>query len=1440
MTKDQDGSLLGLDIGSVNLHAALLERNGDLRANVCLPLKGAPLDAIAEALSRLGAPAREPLRVAVTGRGRDLFAQVPGICLENEISACSVAARRLAPSARSIVEIGGHFSKWVQLDSRGDILDYSLNELCAAGSGAFLEQQASRLKVSISKLASLAAAARFGATVAGRCSVFAKSDMIHLQQKGTPLDEIAYGLCLALARNYAATVLKGRELNRPVAVIGGGAANAGLVRALAEVLSISPQDLVLPASFDSFVAIGAGLSAAGRAGGSLTIERLTQEISKIRTQGGAQSAVLPVLVAPPCACQREQEAAEASAGEFFMGVDVGSVSTDFVLLDAEGNVAQGVYLPTRGQPLAVMQEGLSILKEKTQGKARVMSAGTTGSGRHLALHFLGADAARNEITAQMKSTLHYFPDADTIFEIGGQDSKYISVKNGAIHDFAMNKICAAGTGSFLEEQAERLGINIIREFEELALRSRAPADLGSRCTVFMDTELVHALQRGTPANDVAAGLAYSIARNYLDKVVANRPVGANVIFQGGVASNRAVVAALTSLLGAGTKVRVHPYNRLSGAIGAALIARENYLKERKKTRFLGFSGCADYKLKSFECRHCSNMCQVNRLERSGEIAYFGDVCERYTSGTVRHHQLDLKIPDLGIERDRLLTECIAAARPCAPAAQSPGPVEKLLARYAAPTFWTPRAAKTASRRARLKIGIPRASLYFELLPLWGVMFRSLGCEIVLSSPSSPELLAKGSRKLAAETCLPVKLAYSHALDLVSRQVDYIFLPSILDLPSPFGSPEQCSTCPYTQSLPYMIASNVDARFLIPQVNMAMEADGLPEGLDTLTQALGVARGRLRSAYQTGKEAHLAFKETLLRNGAEILNREFDWAAVLIGKPYNLYDSFLNLNLMRHLAKMGVLAIPYEFLPRLADQPLDGSWDCLPWRFNRDYIKAALATRADKRLYPVVVSNFGCGPDGFTLKHLEKIFGGKPSLFLEFDEHRGEAGMVTRLEAFLDEVTAHRTRKTPSAHKPAQPRTKTRPQPRKFYIPYFADHARVYAGVLRYAGFEAQGLPLPDMETRRKGEKFSSGKECHPYLILAGDMVRLTETRPKNDPPAVFLFPGTSIPCLLPQYGPGHRLILDQIGEEGLDVMSPSTQELYDLIGVQGGVRLWRGMVAMDMLVKASCGLRPYERIKGSVDEAHRLNCQDLETTVAGGDIIDTTRKCIERLASVELDAQAWRKRERPVIGVAGDMYTRANAFGNQGLFARLEAMGCEVWPSPFCVDVFEFGLNSAVRTSFYRKDLQKFFHQGSLLLIKELSEQRIKHMFRNQFRSTAEPGYQEVVSVAAPYVGERANAILMLNTSKMVDFAKKGADGIINAVCFNCMLGSVSAAIISRVRRNHGNIPIANLVFGESDGASQDLRLEAFVRQAQDFARRKKTQRLPPPHVTEALAAQTP
>jgi predicted CoA-substrate-specific enzyme activase len=438
--------------------------------------------------------------------------------------------------------------------------------------------------------------------------------MIHLQQKGTPTEEIAYGLCLALVRTFMTTVMHGRKMTLPVLLVGGGATNPGLVRAFRELLG-SEGAVIVPEKPMFLGALGAAQIISTEQAEAIPLEALIESLTNRPAVSLSKdiAALEPLGVPGQTVTQRLNEEPEPVPGpnQAFLGIDVGSVSTNLVLLNTEAELIQGIYLATRGEPLAAIDEGLSRIRERYRERLEILGVGVTGSGRYLAAQILCADIVRNEITAQLTSTVHYFPNVDTIFEIGGQDSKYIEAKGGWLLDFEMNKICSAGTGSFLEEQAQRLGIDIQIEFAKRAMSGASPCNLGTRCTVFMDSEVVRTLQQGTSVENICAGLAYSVARNYLDKVVAGRPIGKTIIFQGGTASNGAVVAAFRKMLG--RNVQIHPYNRLSGAIGAALLAKRQMECTPYKTKFVGFEACKAATVSSFECNRCENRCQVNRV-----------------------------------------------------------------------------------------------------------------------------------------------------------------------------------------------------------------------------------------------------------------------------------------------------------------------------------------------------------------------------------------------------------------------------------------------------------------------------------------------------------------------------------------------------------------------------------------------------------------------------------------------------------------------------------------------------------------------------------------------------------------------------------------------------------------------------------------------------------
>jgi predicted CoA-substrate-specific enzyme activase len=1386
--------ILGIDMGSSATKAVLLDDDlGPLefteRAN-----RGNPAEAFRAVVAQIfGSRNISSLRVGVTGAGREIMAAPGEVSLANEVVSLALGAARCDPEGRSVIEIGAQTSRWVLLaraagaSAEPEILDFSLNDVCAAGSGTFIEQQAARLKLSMEEFSKIAASARKGAPIAGRCSVFAKTDMIHLQQKGTPLEEIAYGLCLALARNYVATVLRGREALRPIVLAGGGFRNAGLVNAFRETLGLGQGEcrLSTPPHFLGAWGAAIGASDAGEAIKNPGVDFLLSLLRPRTLRPRARSTALGALEIRPVE-EPSPGAEEAVTG--YLGVDIGSVSTNLVLVDPEGRVRAGVYLPTKGRPIEVLREGYRLLRERCPGGLELLGVGTTGSGRHLAGTLLRADVVHNEITCQLRSAVKYFPDVDTVFEIGGQDSKFISARDGKLVDFTMNKICAAGTGSFLEEQAEILGIRIEDEFSALAAASARPTDLGSRCTVFMESELADSLAHGIPVSDISAGLAFSIARNYLEKVVAGRPVGSSVVFQGGVASNPSVVRAFA--LETGKRIQVHPFNRISGAIGAAVMAAEKVARAARTSpdaaaiaRRLG----REYSVTSFTCPHCSNRCQVNRIAFGDEAAFFGDTCERYTARRGRSAfaaPAADSLPDLFAERDERLASFIR--NPPNPAA---------------------------------RIGLPRASVLYEFLPFWAVFFNRLGAEVLVSPPSNGEILGIGLRRLPAETCLPIKIGFGHIEWFADKSVDGVFIPSVIDLHA--DPAESLSLCPYSESFPFMARAATRVRVLAPSVSLNGNPEDFLRSVSSLGEVLGATEAEMRQAYEGAAAAQKEFQESLRERGRRVLDSLAPggrpvWA--ILGRPYTLHDPFLNLNLSRHLARLGVLALPIDVLPLEGMKGVD--WPgAPPWRYNQHVIQAALWTNERPDIQPVVLTNFGCGLDAFNLRHVSKVVSDQPHLVLEFDEHRAEAGLITRLEAFRDEVgeALGGPRVPPPAKRPPRvpPETYEAYRNRRFVLPYFADHAYAFSGAFRGVGLEAEVLPLPDSETVALGEQYSTGKECHAYSVIAGDFVKFARSERRGG--EVFYFPGTKDACVLAQYDKGLNYLAEDLGIDDLEALAPTAEFLPQVLTMRGMKLLWQGLVAIDLLVRASCAIRPYEVRKGVTDRIHLENLADIESGLAAGGIGPALKSCAERLKSVEV-----RREQRPVVGIAGDVYTRINPVANHDLFLKLEELGCEVRPSSFFVDDVDFDLARSIRKKIVGRKYGTSTVMALLYLRKELEKVKIRKSLERAMPLPKDPTFGEVVRFVSPYFGLENNQTLLLNVAKMVEFVEEGADGVINAICFNCMLGTISAAIATRIRKDYDEIPIPTFIYAGAELGAERTRLEAFVYQVRQHAKRKK------------------
>ncbi len=1438
---------LGIDVGSVSVKAVVLSDGGDVRFESYRRTQGRPLEAVAavlgEAVAALGLDT--PLAGAVvTGSGKALLAGALSAEPINEIVAQATAAWTLHPDVRSIVEIGGQDSKFIRVgrgaDGRPFVLDHAFNELCAAGTGAFLDQMAERMGMPIEAFAAASRDAVRPARVAGRCSVFAKTDMIHLQQRACPPGEIVAGLCFALVRTYLASLCHGRAPEPPILFQGGVAANDGVARALVEVLHLADGDLVRPDRHKVMGALGAALLAREHPWPTpVSLGELAARLPTRAEEPERASGLAPLGSTPFGPSGRDATGSSdadtatdarpptrSNADTVFLGIDVGSVSTKAVAIDSDGLLAASAYLPTAGRPVDAVHAVLDELRSRLAPDVRVARAVTTGSGRHLARDLAGADEVIDEISAQARSAVHFVPDADTIFEIGGQDSKYIRLTGGRVARFQMNRACAAGTGAFLEEQSGRLGIDIRRDFAAAALASQAPVRLGSRCTVFMDSDLVHHLQHGASTADLCAGLAYSVARNYLDKVVGSRPVGVRVVFQGGVARNTAVRAAFEQILG--HAVEVHPCPETSGAWGAALIAREAALRDGASrdaapSAFRGFATPREaVGIRTFECPSCENQCEIQQVSTGeGRRSFFGSVCGRFERGE------DLPVPagDAFATRERLLAECAGIpARPDLPGAilpESPLPATAPdLRRPADP----PHAIPSPDRGP---IAIPQALSLADDLPFWRTFWTSLGYRVTLSGRTDSEKAAQGLARVPEEFCQPVKILFGHVHDLVAHGATRLFLPHLRQFRPPADTANRYA-CPYTQAAPYVVRAQLAESH--PGVEVVSLETPVPgeeaHWISLAAKTLDVPRGEVKAAFHRATAAQSRFRDACRDEGRRLLDRlaaENRPGAVLLGRPYNTSDRRLNLNLARRLATLGIEPIPFDFLP-LEDEPLPDFWARVRWGFGREQLQAARIVRRTPSLSAVIVTNFGCGPDAFIDQYLEDELTDTPHIVLEFDDHQAEAGLVTRLEAFARTVRREREPDGPRGRTerrrgtpPGVPTQALRNY--TYWVPFLSDHSRAFVGALKSAGCRVNLLPPTDEESWQLGLTHAYGRECHPYVSFLGDLVRASQ-RPDFVPSeACYYGPSYFGPCLLPQFMVAMKLVLDRIGLADVSIVNIADPPTMAPLGRGYVARLALGMYAIDRLYKWKVESEPYDD-SGAMAIAYARAIDLVEDGLARRRVFPALREAVAGMAAVRLSKASGT---RPRIGVIGDTYTRINEHANDGLYGRLRDMGFEVWPSCSLVDVSLLG-GEQLHAEMIRRG-QTVTGNAARAAIPAVAALRalVDRHFPDTIRTPQERQFPDVSRVADTYASHWIDKCLSLNLSRVEELQQAGASGVINAMCHNCMLGTVTAALLPAMRRDHGGMATCTLVYEGLQSTHNVNRLEAFAHQVRQAPRARGT-----------------
>jgi predicted CoA-substrate-specific enzyme activase len=1329
---------LGLDIGSVAVKLSLIDEGGRLIQLDSEKITSNSKASVNSLISNLGRKfdLEHVTSVGVSGSGKTVIPRAFNWTEYSSSLAISSGILHNYPDAKTIVQIGGQSSIVISCeDGLRKPWKVVSNPLCAAGTGRFLEQQAYRLGISMDDFARLALQCQGSPPrIAARCSVFAKSDLIHLQQKGAPVEAMLYALCEGIARMVVS--LKKGIFAQPIYFVGGVAANRAIVKALEHVISARNRNQVEVIVPDNYLYI--------EAWGAALLSRGKHSPLSLLPEGARQRYFeMPSLKAVPLPSNGANSVIEKPCCGY-LGVDVGSTSTKAVILDESGTtVLAKNYLMTAGRPIEAVKQVFRNLRQDGADKVTVAGVGVTGSGRYLIGSFIGADLIKNEITAQTRAAADIDPEADVI-EIGGQDSKLVLKRNGTVVDYQMNKACAAGTGSFIDELAEMLGISVKNgDFANLALSAPGTIDLGTRCAAFMGQAVALAQREGVPLSVITASLASSIAKNYLSKVVGTKKLGNKIILTGAVFYNQAIVSAFHQQL-EGKTLTVAEHREVSGAIGVALLAKEAMSGQRSK--FKGFQNIIENEcaLSTFTCQHCDNNCTITRLQMPNEKpTFYGSRCDQYDSTIGRG-----KVDTFFDARENLL-----------------------LQEYRENSGSGPR------------VGIPRALLIYDYAPLLIGFLNALAVRVVLSSKTTKGVIEKAVEFSYTDSCFPLKLLHGHVAAL--DNVDYTLYPCAIRMGKKDGNENQKYACPLVQASPFIIRQvfNLGKRLLIPVIDFSRGDGDVIDSLGNIAVQMGFNRSQGRKAALAGIESQKRFEAARTALGNKLLRqlRESDrLGVVLFSRSYMSQDAGANLGIAEKLAQLGVVPIPIDFLPLDSIDPKHYS-DRPYWLYESKFIAGAAITAADKQLYGLALTNFGCGPNSFILKIVEDIMGAKPLAELEIDEHAAEAGLVTRLEAFVDTIQSH----AHSFQRGSAPR-------RVVYrgasaligakgtllIPRMAPHADIVGAAMESCGARSMVLPEPDSRNLLYSNRVTSGTECLPFRVTLGDFMRYYYENGTGLKNVEGFMSGSYGPCRLGKYALEQSTVLKDIGFDIPLRTTVSNNAYRDLnLGPEFERLAWNGIVAVDGLQRLLWRTRPYEKQRGSAESLFDEFLSRLANRIRRKENFDD----LLRQATIQFKSLiAPALPSRPLVGINGEVFLRSNRFSNNDLVKACEDAGLEVIVSPVG-EWIKYTSHRNIEDAIRDRKLRKLVIGYIKKRIQERDEHRVVALYR-PLLDGREPATAAILARSSLYLSPCCGGEAVLSLGSGVEWMESPHfAGVISVMPHGCMPGGIVAAMAEKL-----------------------------------------------------------
>lgn len=1395
---------VGVDIGSTTAKVAVLDENGKVCSSSYRrhysDTRNTIITLVREFVDRYG---DGDAVFAITGSGGMGLAKVMDIGFVQEVIAETGALAGLDKKVDVAIELGGEDAKIIYLTGG---IDQRMNGICAGGTGSFIDQMAAILQTDASGLDELATKAKTVYPIAARCGVFAKTDIQPLINDGAAREDLAYSIFKAVVNQTISGLACGRPIRGNVAFLGGPLHYLkNLRRAFVETLGLDDESTVVPDNAHMFAAYGAALYAMRKGGRSISLTNFMSELANAKGVAAEITRLEPLFVSEQeySSFKSRHDADKVKAaklsdykGDCYLGIDAGSTTTKIAVISDDGELLYSYYKGNSGDPIACAKEAFAELSNLMPKDAHIVGTCSTGYGEELMKNAFKLDMGEVETIAHYTAAKYFEPDVDCILDIGGQDMKCIRIKNGYVDNIMLNEACSSGCGSFIENFASSMGFTA-PEFAEKALFAKDPLDLGTRCTVFMNSNVKQAQKEGASVNDIAAGLAYSVIKNALFKVIKltdPKALGKRIVVQGGTFYNDAVLRAFEKT--AGVEAVRPNIAGIMGAFGAALLARE----AKSGTEFLPSDAAKlTYSVSTTRCKGCNNSCRLTVNKFSDGRRYIsGNRCEK----------------GLGLEKR---------------VNSAPNMYEYKLSRL---FEYESLDASTAKRGV---IGIPRVLNMYENFPFWAVFFRELGFSVVLSPYSTKKIYSLGMESIPSESeCYPAKLVHGHIEWLISNGVENIFYPCVFYEREENSDAQNHFNCPMVTSYPENIANNAEslksgkARLLKPFLAFTNEKV-LCDELEKFTKAeWGISKSETRRAAALAWQELLRSREDIMKEGERVLKWIDDNDArgiVLAGRPYHL-DPEINHGIPEMIQGYGVAVLTEDAISHLGQTMTLRVTD--QWMYHSRLYRAAEYVCRNDRLDLIQLNSFGCGLDAVTADQVSDILTGASKIYtlLKIDEVNNLGAARIRVRSTLSAIKMRNNSEKhsldPDMFKPVEYTNEMQASGYTILFPQMSPiHFEMLEAALNAAGYNAVMMQKEGPEIIEYGLRYTNNDACYPALIVIGQFMEAVLSGRYDTSKLALIMSQTGGGCRASNYIGLIRRALKLAGMGHIPVISLSFTGMEKHSGLKYDLKLImkcaQAIYYGDTLNKLLLSTRPYELRRGSANELCEKWKQIYIKSLTGkGYGLSSFKSNIQKAVREFDELPINEGLKKPRVGIVGEILVKYMPLANNHLVEMLEAEGAEA-SLPSLMGFMEYCFrNSEYRHEHFGLSRMSGFVGTALLGFCHIMGRPMNKAFEKSKRFEANVSIKSIEECATEVIsiGNQCGEGWYL-AGEIVSLIKHGVNNIVCTQPFGCLPNHVAGkGIIKKLKELY---PTANVIAIDYDPSASRVNQVNRIKMMLDF-----------------------